>query len=211
MLTFPYLLSWPQRRSGRWPGIIVSLCLACFFCLTTARLAYAQQFITVNTTALTVDGATGSVAALLADPGRDGNISLAEAVAAINNTGPGHTIRFAPALGKGATIYFTAPVIFTANNTAINGDFDQDDRPDIVLDGPDNGFTLVIRSSGNRLVNLAFIGVVIEGAAAQNNEIVRNYIGPDGAGRGDLTNRQRGGGYLHLCQRTASHHPRPSL
>ncbi|MFZ4760206.1 MAG: DUF4347 domain-containing protein, partial [Burkholderiaceae bacterium] len=54
-----------------------------------------ELFVTVTTTADTVDGTTTSVAALIADPGGDGAVSLREAILAANATGGAQTIRFA--------------------------------------------------------------------------------------------------------------------
>ncbi len=54
----------------------------------------AANVLTVSTTADTIDGTTTSVAALLANRGADGKISLREAITAANNTAGVTTIRF---------------------------------------------------------------------------------------------------------------------
>ena len=56
---------------------------------SNAVLTVTGQIITVDTTSDVVDGATGSIDALLANKGADGKISLREAIIACNNTANG--------------------------------------------------------------------------------------------------------------------------
>ena len=109
----------------------------------------AEDTITVNGTDDVVDGDTSSIAALQNNPGRDGCISLREAVTAANYTQNGRLriIQFAPEL-KGKTITLNlrndqlahnlkqSPLVLF-DNILVNGDSDGDAVPDITISAPD--------------------------------------------------------------------------
>jgi hypothetical protein len=68
--------------------------------------AIATGSLIVTTTADTVNGTTTSVAALIANPGADGRISLREAILATNASGGADTIRFGIPLSDGGHLYY---------------------------------------------------------------------------------------------------------
>jgi hypothetical protein len=153
---------------------MTSLLVARFF--TTAQ-AQGSTTITVNTTSIVIDGNTGSVSALLANPGADGVISFTEALAAVNNTGAGYTINFD--LPHGSLIAFNSSLDLFASNTTIDGDVGGNSTPvDVMLIYPaDSVITLRIWSNNNVIRNLAIEGLEIFGTAAYSNTVVGSYIG----------------------------------
>jgi hypothetical protein len=77
--------------------------------LETSEFSAAVQAIgtlVVTTTADTVNGNTASVAALIANPGADGRISLREAILATNATAGADTIRFGIPLSDAGHLYY---------------------------------------------------------------------------------------------------------
>ncbi len=76
--------------------------------------------LTVNTTADVSDGNTSSIAALIANPGPDGKISLREALTALNNTPGGGTIDFAIGAGP-QTITLTSDLPAISQPIVIDG------------------------------------------------------------------------------------------
>jgi len=145
--------------------------------------AYAPSaVVTVDTTSNVVDGDTSSIAALLANKGPDGKISFLEALAAVNASGPGHTLNFN--LPHGSVISFSFSVYLDAGSTIIDGDVNGDGKPDVLLDGPTGFHSLVIRSSNNILRNLAITGISLDGTSGGGgNQILNNYIGTDIEGK----------------------------
>ena len=93
----------------------------------------AMDRLVVTTTADTVDGTTTSTAALIADVGADGRISLREAIQATNATAGTDTIRFEIPLTDAGHLYYQddampglpAPVATALADAAI-ADFDAD-------------------------------------------------------------------------------------
>ena len=91
----------------------------------------AVDRLVVTTTADTVDGTTTSIAALIADVGADGRISLREAIQATNATAGTDTIRFEIPLNDAGHLYYQddampglpAPVATTLADAGIT-DFD---------------------------------------------------------------------------------------
>jgi parallel beta-helix repeat protein len=91
-LTAPVRPPFANRRRRWFVRSGVLLALAAAFVLWRVALSAS---LTVTTTSDTVDGATTSIADLIATPGPDGAISLREALLAVNNTTGGpHTINF---------------------------------------------------------------------------------------------------------------------
>lgn len=108
-----------------------------------------EDTITVSGIDDVVDGDTSSIAALQSNPGRDGKISLREAVTAANYTQDGRlrTIQFASEL-MNTTITLNlrndqlahdlkqSPLVLF-DNILINGDIDGDAIPDITISAPE--------------------------------------------------------------------------
>lgn len=121
----------------------------------------AEDTITVSGIDDVVDGDTSSIAALQSDPGRDGKISLREAVNAANATQNGRlrTIQFAPEL-MNSTITLNlrndrleydlrqSPLVLF-DNILINGDIDGDAIPDITISAPETGASAFFCWSSN--------------------------------------------------------------
>ncbi len=161
--------------------------------------------LVVTTPSATIDGNLRDVQALQAEPGRDGAISLREAVAVANGTGGFLTIRFAPAL-KGQQILLPAPapdasaLEIRVPSVTIDGDVDGDGRPDVMLQGfnfewfsadPNTPTvaarnTLALSSRDGLITNLAITGLHIGGPTAVDNRVAGNLIGLD------LTGEPRG-------------------
>jgi hypothetical protein len=168
-------------RSGSILVAIVALAVAT--CMIPPARA-AGVTVTVTTTANTVDGNTSSVTALIASPGADGKISFPEAVAAVNNTGPGNTIKFAVA--PGSTVHTDAlSTYLTASFTTIDGDMNGDGAPDVLLTNSQNSFMpLVITSDHNTLEHVAMPnGPGLVGAGANSNTLSGLYLGTDVLGK----------------------------
>lgn len=149
--------------------------------------AHAQGLtVVVTTTAATIDGDTSSINRLIANPGGDGKISFPEAVAAVNNTGPGNTIKFAVADGSHvSTDAFTT--YLTASSTTIDGDMDGNGDPDVSLEnqfGSMGYIPLVVYSDHNTVKNVAMPdGPGLIGAGANNNTLSGLYLGTAVDGR----------------------------
>ncbi|HNB64921.1 MAG TPA: DUF4347 domain-containing protein, partial [Rhodocyclaceae bacterium] len=161
--------------------------------------------LTVTTAADTLDGTTTSIAALMANMGADGKISLREAITAANNTANGsggpdriafgisgtglHTINLGSALPN-----ITDVVVIdgtTDDSFAANGNL-----PAIALNGASvtsgDGLHLMSGASGSTVRGLVIqgfangYGVNIDNSA--NNQIVGNYIGTTLAGTAAVAN-----------------------
>ena len=148
--------------------------------------------VVVDTAADSVDGGTSSIAALYANKGADGLISLREAILAANNTANGtsadritfaiagtgvHTIAVGPALPS-----ITDAVVLDASTDdsfAANGS-----RAAIVLDGQsqyDSGLVLAAGSGGSTVrgfsvVNFGQYGLLIQ-SGSDGNTIEGNLVG----------------------------------
>lgn len=154
--------------------------------------AIAASTISVDTTANTNDGDTSSITALLADPGDDHQISFVEALAAVNNTGPGNTILFALPAGSTIVKPLGADWRLIQPFTTIDGDVNGDTFPDIAITVPEAECGLTLASNDGIVRNLATEGFCVAGAAAFNNQIVNNYIGLDLTGRTGLNKEHNG-------------------
>ncbi len=114
-----------QLRISTWIGILV------FFSFAPASQVSSLR---VTNNSDTVNGDTSSPDALVNDPGPDG-ISLREAMLAANAAVESLSISFDPSL-KGATISVSDGLpALTKGGLKINGDIDNDGKPDITLDG----------------------------------------------------------------------------
>ncbi len=176
---------------------------------------FAQNIIVnntliVDTTSDVSDGDTSSIAALLADKGADGFVSLREAITATNNTTNinGSTpdeihFNISAALVSGAhTIAIGASQLDGITDAVIidgNTDSDFSSTPIIVLDGSSTGaglegLDLDPGSSGSTIRGLVINQFSGDGIQIQsdNNTIVGNYIGTDVTGTVDLGNGDDG-------------------
>lgn len=169
----------------RWlPGVIrlLATTLIAMVQLTlTSTGARSQQLVTVNTTAATVDGDTSSVAALSANAGADGKISFAEAVKAVDNTGPGYTIKFALPHGS-VIITGTTALVISAPNTTIEGDEDGDGKPDVAIYAVTLGSFWVpisVQTGHVNILHLSIAGLSLYGDSAHDCRIDGCYCGPN--------------------------------
>ncbi|PZP99453.1 MAG: hypothetical protein DI587_10215, partial [Variovorax paradoxus] len=158
------------------------------FARSIVAISTVQNTLVVTTAADTVDGDTTSISTLLATKGADGNISLREALLAINNTPAGslptlvnfnisgnvvHTITLASALP-----YITKAVVIdgttdTGSVTANSG------RPAIVINVngiADDGLRLAAGSGGSTIRGL----VIQNYAAGPDTSAIRIMAGSDG-------------------------------
>lgn len=175
---------------------------------------FAQRFaatdyatLTVTTTSDTSDGDTSSIAALIANQGADGFISLREAISATNNSTNGASpdqILFDISGAGPHTITVTAPLPSITDALVIDGwsEPDYSSTPVIVIDGNgvlSDGLVLTSTADGSTIRGLVirdFGGDGIEVQAnSDGNTIVGNYIGrltnagaDAGAGEGNSGN-----------------------
>jgi hypothetical protein len=118
--------------AARGIGAVAALAAICLVILQP--LGGRAATVSVTTLNDTVNGDTGSVAQLLANPGPDG-VSLREAILAANNSSPGTSITFHSSLG-GQAVFVTAELpAITQDGSSIDGDLDSDGVPDVSLDG----------------------------------------------------------------------------
>jgi pimeloyl-ACP methyl ester carboxylesterase len=175
-----------HAEGGRAVAISPGSVLALEIALKQRRLApsvgTAGEIITVNTTNEVIDGDTSSISGLKSNPGANSEISFPEALLAVNNSGPGNTIRFE--LAHNSVISLSQSVHLVVDNTTIDGDTDSNGQPDIVIKGPVFGVSLNIVSSGNSVKGLATAGINLSGIQAHSNEISHNYLGSDAYGLG---------------------------
>ncbi len=117
------------------------------------------------------------------------------------NHDPGHDIILFDAPLNGAVITISQALRLTDQDGAtIDGDINNDGRPDIQLRCGATGFSgLGIRSSNNRIEGLniggcSVHGIYLEGTAwtVNNNTIISNYIGTDLAGTAAVSNTYYG-------------------
>jgi hypothetical protein len=135
--------------------------------ISRTTIPQTATVIVVTNATDAVNGDTGSIAALLANPGPDG-ISFREALWAANKSSEEKVITFSPSL-KGATIVLGSAgitwesIVLTSGNLTINGDIDADGAPDITLDGslgatyPPLGAGLAMWSINNTIQGLKLI------------------------------------------------------
>jgi hypothetical protein len=156
-------------------------------------VALPEDTVTVTGLNDVIDGDTSGIGALQANPGRDGTISLREAVAAANNTQDGNVraIQFAPEL-KGQTIVLNlrddqighnlrqAPLVLF-DSILINGDVDGDAVPDITISAPDvQTYAFLCWSSNITFASLRFydcyrcIGILPAVAHTPDNQLAKN-------------------------------------
>lgn len=147
---------------------------------TITDFAGNRQLIVVNTDrggVDSIDGDVRSIATLHADPGADGAISLAEALAAAGQPGAGSGHRIVFDLPVGSVIRFTHTLILAAGGLSIDGDSDGDERADIEIRSPPGIPTLRIIGPANRLQHLTLSSLQIKGSAAHHNQIHACRIG----------------------------------
>ncbi len=163
---------------------------------TTSRAAPSTTF-TVNSTADTGDAAPGN--GTCADSG--GQCTLRAAIEEANALANNDTIEFGLSAGSVITVYTNALRLTDQAGVWIDGDINDDGKPDIVLrfGGGGTWSGIGVRSSYNRIEGLAIggfpvHGIYIEGTAytATNNTILNNYIGTDLAGTQAVSNTYYG-------------------
>lgn len=140
----------------------------------------AGSVLRVTTLLDILDGDVTSVDALVADPGPDQDISLREALLAVNASGGNRTIRFDV---SGTIGPLTDLPELTASRVTIDG------QNKIVLDGglrSGLGAGVTIRSASNLVRDLTVQrfpgdGIVITGALATDNQIQGCRIGTNGS------------------------------
>jgi len=125
--------------------------------------------------------------------------SLRTALTSSNANGVADTITFAGAL-SGKTIRPTSALpALTDGALTIDGDIDDDGKPDLCLDGVNlTGNGLDVKSSGNtvrglRIIRCAGWAVNVQGGGATGNTVAGCWIGVDATGRFAYAN---GGGVL---------------
>ena len=155
--------------------------------------------ITVDTASDTADGDTSSLAALAANRGSDGLISLREAILAANNTtngaGGADVISFNIS-GTGIhTINLASDLPTITGQITINATTESDfsGSPLIVLNGQSlrtDGFVLGAGSDGSTIRGFIIQNFTSDGIAvtSSNNIIVGNYIGTSSTGNSAAAN-----------------------
>jgi len=118
--------------AAREIGAVAALAVTCLVILQP--LGGRAATVSVTTLSDTVNGDTGSVAVLLANPGPDG-VSLREAILAANNSSPGTSITFHPSLAGQAVLLTAVLPAITQDGISIDGDLNSDGVPDVSLDG----------------------------------------------------------------------------
>ena len=202
-----------MKHKRTW--IVATVLVLLIISLSSGSAAVAA-IVTVDTTSDDSDGDTSSIANLLADPGKDGKISLREAIEAANNSGGG-TIEFdiLPSdpgydpVSKVWSISVTSPLPpLSGGSISIDG-YTQTGAQEatdthlailkIVIEGSGAGgstYGMRIWSVNNTIKGLVInqfqnFGIDISGTSAEYNIISGNYIGTDAEGGIDLGN---GGG-----------------
>jgi len=118
----------------------------------TTQAQWQGLLATVSTTTTNdvLDGDTLSIAALIADPGTDGEISLREAIIAANNTAGADVI----SVPAGT---YQLSITGTGENSAATGDLDIDD--DVTIVGADASTTIIDANAIDRVFH-AISGVI---------------------------------------------------
>lgn len=191
----PFVLSNADRPYGlrRWRlklGLpLLGLLTLAICALPSARAAGVT--LTVTTTEALVDGDTSSATALQANKGSDGKISFREAIAAINNAGPGNTIEFSvPSGSRVLADPFTT--YLKAGDTTIDGDMDGNGDPDVSIENDTANAPFVIQSNGNVIRNIAMPKGPVLNRGATGNTLSGLYLGTDVSGR--VAKRQNANG-----------------
>ncbi|MDX1522303.1 MAG: hypothetical protein R3264_11795, partial [Anaerolineae bacterium] len=169
------------------------ICLLLFvvaaMAISPGTVATQPTTVVVDADTMALDGNVSSVANLLANKGSDGKISFREALLAVNNTGPGHTIKFN--LPHGTRLFYNGTLFLTASHTTIDGDVSGNGKPDVLFASPDQFVWMQVSSDNNTFRNLAFISLELDGNGAHHNTVTDSYIGTDIDGvqaRSDLGN-----------------------
>ncbi|MCA9208003.1 MAG: DUF4347 domain-containing protein, partial [Planctomycetales bacterium] len=191
------------------------------FARSIVALDANQAVLTVDTTSDVTDGDTSSIAALLANKGADGYISLREAITAANNTTNGSLadlIQFAISTSDGGYIdptpgsplsgdeYWTIDVLSALPTITEGVIIDAstqagfDGTPIVELNGTSagagvDGFNLAAGSGGSTIRGFVinrFSGDGIEANSSAGTIIAGNYIGTDVTGMLDYGNTLKG-------------------
>ena len=172
------------------------------FALTSAAV---DHILVVDTTSDVADGNTGSIAALIANVGADGFISLREAMTAANNTANGGSadeIHFNIAGAGPHTINVLSALPTITDAVVIDGRTEPDwvSTPVIELNGTSAGATdgFLLSGAGSdgsgirglAINRFALSGIAID--ASDSNTIRDNYIGTDVTGAIDQGNTSHG-------------------
>ena len=183
----------------------------------TVSINDITDVLVVDTTDDVSDGTTTSIAALLADRGADGRISLREAIEATNNdtgsTNPDE-IRFQitdPLVAGAHTIVVANGGLPSLTDAVViegRSDSDYVSSPIIVLDGTSaggvSGLSLIAGSDGSTISGLVINEFANHGvfvSASSNNTIRGNFIGTDQTGMVDHGNTLDG---VHISNGSSS-------
>ncbi len=154
----------------------------------------------VDTTSDVSDGDTSSTAALLANKGADGKISLRESIEAANNTTGIDTISFNiadPLVGGAHTIDVLSALPDITDSIIIDGTSEPDyaGTPIVELNGTSagagvDGLRLEVGSDGSTIQGLVINRFTDDGIVLKSdgNTIIGNYIGTDVTGTLDYGN-----------------------
>ncbi len=182
-----YVVAWSGEGTGDTTGVFVQ--------------RYSAALV-VDTTSDTADGTTTSIAALLANRGADGRISLREAILAANNTanvGGADRIFFSIAGAGPHTINVGAGGLPTITGAlVIDGTSEPSftSTPVIELNGSgagaSSGLVLDAGSSGSTIRGLTINRFGLSGIrilASSNNTVAGNFLGSNAAGTAGLGNQ----------------------
>jgi pimeloyl-ACP methyl ester carboxylesterase len=161
-------------RSQQLRWLVLGIFILVALLIPTSN-SFGQGVVIVDTTTRVLDGDVSNVEALNNDKGEDGKISIREALAAVNNTGPGNTIRFALPYGSVVPGGYSLKV----SHTTIDGGKDGDEKPQVMILGSRNdAVSITVLSSDNIIRNLAFEHMYLC-CDADRNRIENSYIGTD--------------------------------
>jgi pimeloyl-ACP methyl ester carboxylesterase len=161
-------------RSQQLRWLVLGIFILVALLIPTSK-SFGQGVVIVDTTTRVLDGDVSNVEALNNDKGEDGKISIREALAAVNNTGPGNTIRFALPYGSVVPGGYSLKV----SHTTIDGGKDGDEKPQVMILGSRNdAVSITVLSSDNIIRNLAFEHMYLC-CDADRNRIENSYIGTD--------------------------------
>ena len=155
------------------------ICVSFSFLAHCSTCSAEQAQISVNTPLDRVDGDTSSIASLNGNPGGDGGISLAEAIAAANGDAQVVSeVTIDISLGAGVAIKVLNPLpVILRNNLSIHGD-------GVILDGNSCSECdgIQIQGAYNLIEGVTFVrfeenGVRITGTSAIGNTIQKCIIG----------------------------------
>jgi len=125
--------------------------------------------------------------------GDSGAGTLREAIITSNSNGAADTIVSTPGMAGKTITPETALPALTEGGLTINGDIDDNGRPDVMIDGTEAGGTgLEVRSAGNVIHGLVMIrfqrAIAILGSRAPRNTVTGCYVGTDLSGSWALGN-----------------------